>query len=151
MRPCIRISECACGCSRRERSGLPWPTPDDSRRWRGCSCGADLLEHGLVVEPPIEARRPDARGEYAVCRAIRSVRQIAATGCWVTVRTLCANTDFFSTEVGRPTRFTVGVQAGCRPAAPEGRSDAGGGLAGAGHPAQRGAAVEAVVGCMRRG
>ena len=23
---------------------------------------ADLLDHGLIVEPPIEARRPDARG-----------------------------------------------------------------------------------------
>src|SRR5438067_833578 len=26
---------------------------------------------------------------------MRSTRQIAATGCWVTVRTLCATTDFF--------------------------------------------------------
>jgi hypothetical protein len=54
----------------------------------------------------------------------------------------------FSTEVGRPTRLHRGAQAWCCPATAEGRKDPGGGLARAGHPAQRGAAVEAA---LRRG
>src|SRR5215471_20008536 len=57
-----------------------------------------------------------------------------------------------STEVGRPTRLHRGVQAGRRPATPEGRQDARRALARARHPAERRAAVETTVrgGCDRR-
>src|SRR4029453_13241718 len=46
-----------------------------------------------------------------------------------------------STEVGRPTRLYRGVQAGRRPAAPEGRQDARRGFARARYPAECGAAM----------
>ena len=62
------------------------------------------------------ASMPEVRRWYAVCRAILRGRQIAATGCWVTARILCATRDFFLRPPARPAG-SRSPSASCRAAA----------------------------------
>src|SRR5262249_20329737 len=103
-----------------------------------------------MTSPAAPPKNPGNNAPQVYLRAGRDLALICSQLNWTSMGLSCCGRTWgphgrVSTEVGRPTRLHRGVQAGRRPVTPQGRKDAGGSLARTGHPAQRGAAVEAAL------